>query len=206
MPRKIFFAFVSFIPALPAALVFGMQSANPDYVKSESTGREKTPVKGEVKAVESEREVMSMQVHDHQIDIEQLNSFLQEEKAAVETYQKYISSVEAAVISSGLGHLQQSHQKRVMLLAEKVRELGGTPDIHSGTWGGFAKMFENGAKLFGKRFALYALEEGEDRGMHNYERKAGKLSPESQLFINSMILPEQKRSHDELNRIREMVH
>ena len=149
---------------------------------------------------------MSTQMHDHEIDIEQLNSFLQDEKAAVDTYQQYIESVEAVVVASGLGSLQQSHQKRVLLLAEKVRELGGTPNADSGTWGGFAKLFESGAKLFGKRFALYALEEGEDRGMHNYVRKSVKLSPESQSFINTLILPEQKRSHDELNRIRELVH
>lgn len=149
---------------------------------------------------------MGTHIHDHDLDIEQLNSFLQDEKAAVETYQQYIESVEAAVVAMGLGNLQQSHQKRVMLLAEKVRELGGTPNVGSGTWGGFAKLFENGAKLFGKKFALYALEEGEDRGMHNYVRKSVKLSPESQSFINTLIIPEQQRSHDELNRIRELVH
>lgn len=149
---------------------------------------------------------MGTLVHNHELDIEQLNSFLQDEKAAVETYQQYIETVEAAVFAVGLGSLQQSHQKRVMLLAEKVRELGGTPNVDSGSWGGFAKLFENGAKLFGKKFALYALEEGEDRGMHNYVRKATKLSPENQSFINNLIIPEQKRSHDELNRIRELVH
>lgn len=149
---------------------------------------------------------MGTHIHDHDLDIEQLNSFLQDEKAAVETYQQYIESVEAAVVAMGLGNLQQSHQKRVMLLAEKVRELGGNPNVGSGTWGGFAKLFENGAKLFGKKFALYALEEGEDRGMHNYVRKSVKLSPESQSFINNLIIPEQQRSHDELNRIRELVH
>lgn len=142
----------------------------------------------------------------YETDIKQLNSFLQDEKAAVETYQQCVEKMDDAEVASELVALQKSHQQRVSLLSSKVRELGGTPEAKSGLWGNFAKLVEGSAKAFGKKTALSALEEGEDRGRDNYESKTKELSPECQSFINSTILPEQRRSHDELNRIIKTIH
>ena len=147
-----------------------------------------------------------MRQQSHDSDIKQLNNFLRNEKAAVETYQQCVEKMDDAEIAAELVSLQKSHQQRVSLLSNKVKELGGTPDSESGTWGSFAKLVEGSAKAFGKKTALSALEEGEDRGRDSYESKTKELSPECQSFITTTILPEQHRSHDELNRIIRTVH
>lgn len=147
-----------------------------------------------------------MQTSDRSQDIKYLNSFLRSELSAVETYNQCIRKLDDSQIVSGLSDLQISHQRRAELLREKIRELGGTPEDSSGLWGSFAKMVEGGAKLFGDRSAIAALEEGEDRGRDEYIEKSDSLSPEVQRFVNAELLPEQRRSHDVLNRIQKLVH
>ena len=149
---------------------------------------------------------MTQQSQSRETDIKQLNTFLQDEKAAVETYQQCVEKMDDAEIAAELVALQKSHQQRAGLLSNKVKELGGTPESKSGMWGSFAKLVEGSAKAFGKKTALSALEEGEDRGRDSYQSKTRDLSPECQSFINTMILPEQHRSHDELNRIIKTIH
>lgn len=149
---------------------------------------------------------MNMQTYNSKEDIKQLNSFLQDELAAVETYHQCIEKVDDAQISASLANLQQSHQTRADLLTRRIQEIGGQPEKSSGMWGTVSKMVEGGARLFGDKSAISALEEGEDRGRDNYQGKIERLAPENQQFVSAELLPEQKRSHDMLNRVREMVH
>jgi len=149
---------------------------------------------------------MNMQTHDRSEDVKCLNVFLKNELSAVETYSQCIKKLDDENIASGLADLQSSHQRRVQLLRQKIAELGGTAEDSSGMWGSFAKMVEGGAGMFGDRSAIAALEEGEDRGRDNYIDKSDDLSPEVQRFVNAELLPEQRRSHDMLNRIQQMIH
>ena len=149
---------------------------------------------------------MNMRTHDRSEDVKCLNVFLRNELSAVETYDQCIKKIDDAKIASGLADLQNSHQRRVQLLRLKIAELGGEPEDSSGMWGSFAKMVEGSAAMFGDRSAISALEEGEDRGRDNYIEKSDDLSPELQRFVNAELLPEQRRSHDMLNRIQQMVH
>lgn len=149
---------------------------------------------------------MNMQTYNSKEDIKQLNSFLQDELAAVETYHQCIEKVDDAQISASLANLQQSHQTRADLLARRIQEIGGEPEKSSGMWGAVSKMVEGGAKLFGDKSAVSALEQGEDRGRTNYQEKIDRLAPENQQFVAAELLPEHQRSHDMLNRVREMVH
>ena len=61
--------------------------------------------------------------------------------------------------------------------------MGGQPDLTSGAWGGFARLVEGGAKLFGKSAAISALEEGEDHGKRLYEDNISELTEETKAFI-----------------------
>lgn len=149
---------------------------------------------------------MTMQTHNRSEDIKSLNVFLKNELSAVETYQQCINKIDDEKIAPSLADLQNSHERRVQLLRQKIAELGGDPVDSSGMWGSFAKMVEGGASLFGDRSAIAALEEGEDRGRDNYIEKSDDLSPELQRFVNAELLPEQRRSHDMLNRIQQLVH
>lgn len=147
-----------------------------------------------------------MRTDDFSKDIDKLNSFLKDEVAAVETYQQCIDKVDDPVLTTSLTNIQQSHQARVDLLGKKIQDLGGNPDYTSGLWGSFSKLIEGGAKLFGEKSAIDALERGEDRGRDNYQNDAADLSPEIRSFIESTILPEQLRSHEMLNRVQDLVH
>ncbi len=147
-----------------------------------------------------------MRTDDFSRDIDKLNSFLKDEVAAVETYQQCIDKVDDPVLTTSLTNIQQSHQARVDLLGKKIQDLGGSPDYSSGLWGSFSKLIEGGAKLFGEKSAIDALERGEDKGRDNYQNDASDLSPEIRSFIESTILPEQLRSHDMLNRVQDLVH
>ncbi|MCR6651227.1 MAG: PA2169 family four-helix-bundle protein [Cellvibrionaceae bacterium] len=149
---------------------------------------------------------MTMQTYNRSDDVKCLNLFLKNELSAVETYQQCIKKLDDEKIASGLADLQNSHQRRVQLLRQKIAELGGDPVDSSGLWGSFAKMVEGSATVFGDKSAIAALEEGEDRGRDNYIDKSDDLSPEVQRFVNAELLPEQRRSHDMLNRIQQMVH
>ena len=149
---------------------------------------------------------METQTHDAKADIDQLNAFLRDELSAVETYQQCLRKIDRPQITSGLTDLQRSHQKRVTMLSQRVQELGGTPETDSGMWGSFSKLVQGGAAMFGEKSALSALEEGEDRGVKNYQSGADKLSPANKMFINTSIIPEHHHSHDALNRLKSVIH
>src|SRR5688572_137110 len=101
-------------------------------------------------------------------DVAKLNDFLKNEIAAVETYGQCIEKAAQSPTVPRLVELRQSHASRARLLRERIVALGGEPAEGSGTWGGFAKLVEGGAKAFGEKAALSALEEGEDKGLHDY--------------------------------------
>lgn len=134
-------------------------------------------------------------------DIEQLNTFLRGELAAVETYDQCIKKVTDPAVVSQLQVLRTSHIRRVQRLAGRVASLGGHPETSSGTWGKVAQAVEGGAKIIGEKVALATLEEGEDYGINLYERGMKSLSPSERAFVEEDLLPEQKRSHNILREI-----
>lgn len=135
-------------------------------------------------------------------DIDKLNDFLKSEIAAVETYDQAIEKTgQSSNVVQRLVELRQSHANRASLLKERIVALGGEPAEGSGLWGGFAKLVEGGAKAFGEKAALEALEEGEDKGLQEYRDEIDDLSDASRQFVASMILPEQQRSHDTMSRM-----
>jgi uncharacterized protein (TIGR02284 family) len=139
-------------------------------------------------------------------DIDKLNSFLRGERSAVETYNQAIEKLEDEPdIRQRLQSLRDSHSARVIELSTRIRALGGKPDETSGAWGGFAKLVEGGAKLFGKSAAIAALEEGEDHGKRLYADNLDELSEQTREFIRSRIMPEQRRTHDILSALKDLV-
>jgi len=134
-------------------------------------------------------------------DIGKLNDFLQNEIAAVETYNQCIEKSTGSATLPSLVELRQSHANRARLLKDRIVALGGEPAEGSGVWGGFAKLVEGGAKAFGEKAALAALEEGEDKGLHDYRDEIDDLSDPTRQFIASMILPQQQGSDDTMSRM-----
>ena len=133
-------------------------------------------------------------------DIKKLNSLLRGEFAAVETYGQCIEKMKDSATVAELRALQSSHQLRVNELQQQIIALGGQPEQGSGAWGAFAKLVEGGAKIFGESAAISALEEGEDKGKRDYA-DLDDLSPTVRSFVQRVLVPEQRRTHDALSQI-----
>ena len=130
--------------------------------------------------------------------IEHLNSLLRGEIAATETYQQAIANLDATALAGGLRRMHAEHRESANLLRLLVRQCGGTPDHSSGTWGLWAKFVEGAAGLFGADAALEALEEGEERGVADYEAalQDDELPAPAKALIRDRLLP-QTRAHIE---------
>lgn len=140
--------------------------------------------------------------------VDQLNSFLRGEVSAVETYRQAIEKLQSVKDQRGvvlLNQLMASHQTRVTQLRDEVVRLGGTPAEGSGIWGAFAKMVEGAAELFGEKPAIAALEEGEDHGLKDYREGLEKLDMTTRQWIESVIYPEQKKTHNALRDFKKQL-
>ncbi len=90
--------------------------------------------------------------------IDTLNELLRGEISAVETYRQALSKLTTSAARAQLEDCERSHQLRVEKLRDQVVRLGGKPDDKSGAWGAFARLIEGGAKTFGEKAAIAALE------------------------------------------------
>jgi demethoxyubiquinone hydroxylase (CLK1/Coq7/Cat5 family) len=135
--------------------------------------------------------------------VDVINSFLRGEISAVETYRQALDKIEGVGSTrTTLEQCLQSHQQRVETLRTQVQRLGGSPSQGSGPWGTFAKLVEGGAKLFGEKAAIAALEEGEDHGRDDYRRDVTKLDGETRALVTTQIIPEQERTHRALSDLK----
>jgi len=137
--------------------------------------------------------------------VDVLNSFLRGEISAVETYRQALEKVTEPQVRTPLQECLQSHTQRVTLLSEQVRTLGGSPSTSSGVWGAFAKVIEGGAKAFGDKAAVAALEEGEDHGRNDYKRDLDKLDAATRQVVQTRIVPERQRTHDTMSRLKKTL-
>jgi uncharacterized protein (TIGR02284 family) len=138
-------------------------------------------------------------------DVDQLNSFLRGELAAVETYDQALRKIGDARIQEPLREVRASHDRRADLLRQRIAMLGGQPASNSGMWGGFAKLVQGSATLLGVTSAVAALEEGEDLGREDYDADLGDLSAATQSFVSTTILPEQVHTHDVVSALQETL-
>ena len=137
--------------------------------------------------------------------VDALNSFLRGEISAVETYRQAIQKLGENPEASTLRECLRSHEQRVSLLEAEIQRRGGKPAQGSGPWGAFAKLLEGGAKLFGAKAAIAALEEGEDHGRDDYKRDAPKLEPDARAFVQQQLLPEQLRTHQAMSSLKKRL-
>jgi uncharacterized protein (TIGR02284 family) len=140
------------------------------------------------------------------VQVDQLNSFLRGEISAVETYRQAIEKLSASAHVTTLRDCMQSHQQRVNALQQEIRRLGGNPADGSGVWGAFAKLVEGGAKIFGEKAAIAALEEGEDHGRDDYKRDIAALSGSVRDFAQTRLVTEQERTHRALSSLKHSLH
>lgn len=135
-----------------------------------------------------------------------LNSLLRGELSAVETYDQAIEKLGGSAAAQQLQDCRRSHAERVEMLRQKIVQLGGEPSDGSGPWGAFAKLVEGGAKVFGEKAAVAALEEGEDHGLKQYRRDISKLDGATRALVEQSLVPEQERTHRVLSTLKHSMH
>jgi len=127
--------------------------------------------------------------------IDSLNKLLRGELSAVETYTQATARLRTSEIVVDLDECRRSHEERAEMLRQQVVRLGGEPAPSSGLWGSFARLVERGAKLFGEKAAVAALEEGEEHGLRLYRDELDKLDASTGAFVQQSLLSEQQRTH-----------
>jgi uncharacterized protein DUF2383 len=139
--------------------------------------------------------------------VDALNGFLRGEISAVETYRQAIDKLgSSSTWTSRLEDCRRSHEQRVAKLRAQVAQLGGEPAKDSGAWGAFARLVEGGAKAFGERAAVAALEEGEDHGLKLYRGDLDKLDAISRRLVETDLLPEQEQTHRFMSTLKHNLH
>ena len=140
-------------------------------------------------------------------NVETLNSLLRGEISAVETYDQAIEKLnDDAAVAQQLLQCRSSHEQRVMVLRSEVARRGGEPADGSGPWGSFAKLVEGGARAFGKKAAIAALEEGEDHGLRQYRDDLPKLDGSIRSTLEPQLMTEQEQTHSVISNLKHTLH
>jgi hypothetical protein len=137
--------------------------------------------------------------------IRQLDSYLRGELSACEAYRMALGKLESP-FRERLGECLRSHERRCDDLRRRILLLGGEPSERSGAWGALARLVEGGARLFGPRAAIAALEEGEDHGLADYRRGLDDLDTETRAFVLTHLVSEQERTHRICSELRQSFH
>lgn len=138
--------------------------------------------------------------------VDALNELLRGELSAVETYRQAIDKLGSSPTRGQLEDCRRSHEQRISKLRDQVMRLGGEPAKGSGAWGAFARLFEGGAKVFGEKAAVGALEEGEDHGLKLYRDDLDKLDATSRQLVEADLLPAQEQTHRAMSTLKHTLH
>lgn len=141
----------------------------------------------------------------HSDTVRKLNELLSGEIAAVETYRQAIERVDNHTIREQLRQNELSHEDRIAKLRDRIQQIGGIPSEGSGLWGSFAKFAEGSAAALGDKAAVSLLEEGEDKGLKDYQNALRSLDPISGKMVEQDLLPEQERTHHAMSIIKERI-
>lgn len=141
-------------------------------------------------------------------NIKLLNKFLKDELSATETYQQALNKLRDDVglsVAESLMPLYEAHKDSVSSLQSLIQRLGGTPSEDSGSWGTWAKLVQGGANLLGKQAALKSLQEGEKKGVKDYEDalEDAELHTDISSLIETKLLPAQQSHLRILDRLLE---
>jgi demethoxyubiquinone hydroxylase (CLK1/Coq7/Cat5 family) len=129
-------------------------------------------------------------------DTAKLEECLQGELSAVETYELALKSINHVGLHRALQEILESHALRAERIRERISRAGAEAPKSSGVWGAFTKVVQAGADLLGDRVAIATLEEGEDRGLAMYTSGLEGCDAKTRKFIDTELLPEQRRTHD----------
>ena len=130
--------------------------------------------------------------------IEQLNSLLRVELAAVAGYQTALRALKKKAVgdSDHMLRLASEHQRTVSALQGSVQARGGAPAVTADPWegSGAAALTAKGAPVMleSKEF-VGALLEVEQRGLAEYEAALASLDEDARELVELELIPRQRR-------------
>jgi hypothetical protein len=141
-------------------------------------------------------------------DVDQLNTFLRAELAAVETYKLALDNLEhPSKARTQLESCLQSHQQRVSLLRAAIAQQHGVPVDHGPpAWEGLVRVVEGLADDIGDKATVAALEQGEEHGLEDYRVDLTRLAASSQQLVQMQLLPKQVQSHHAISELKKQLH
>jgi len=143
-----------------------------------------------------------MQATDPVIDT--LNGLLLGELAALETYERALSSARTPLARTLLRRVSQEHQRTARTLEEHIRYLGGQPEstLLLSLSGGEDEVH---ASHTGYRTLLLSLLECEQQGVLDYREALEEeaLPPECQFLVRTSLLPQSQAHVVTLNALLE---
>jgi Domain of unknown function (DUF2383) len=143
--------------------------------------------------------------HDHEVagSTDILNSLLQGQLAAVETYDQALIRFEDPHLLADLQLIREEHVQAEILLREKVLELGGEPVDFSGPWASCTAALAGETKATGPATALAALRQGEEHSVNELEEalKHENINFDCKDLIRISLLPTIRKHVADLNRL-----
>jgi demethoxyubiquinone hydroxylase (CLK1/Coq7/Cat5 family) len=142
--------------------------------------------------------------------IQAIDSLLQNELSALETYQQALDTLSKKTELGELDFLMSiydHHKEAALSLRDKIHQLGGVPSQNSGAWGACAKIIQASANLLGKQAAFKVLREGELTGAEEYEKALTnrELPSDIRLLIETKLLPAQQKHMRTLDNLLDRV-
>ena len=145
---------------------------------------------------------MSPATHEpHVCDTAALNSLLQGELSAVETYTQAMSQFDDSMLITDLQHIRDEHSRAVRELRDHVILYGGVPTGDACVWDAFTATVTSG--LHGTATVLAALRQGEERDIAAYDDALHNrdIHPDCQRMIRADLMPACRKHVDELNNM-----
>lgn len=139
--------------------------------------------------------------NNHQHSIDTLNELLKGELMAMDIYQETEDMQGDVQVMEMLKQFAKDHQEHAQLLADRIKELGGTPIEDTGMAGTMAGMSSKINALRGPSHLLEQVYAGEDKGVHAYEDRIDELDPESQAIVRKIM----SKDHDHLKLFKERM-
>ena len=137
----------------------------------------------------------------NQQHIDTLNELLKGELMAMEIYQETEDMQGDEQVMVMLQQFAEDHQEHARLLAERIRELGGSPVTGTGMAGAMAGLSSKINALRGPSHLLKQVYDGEDKGVHAYDDRSDELDSESQDLVTEIM----STDHDHLKLFKERM-
>lgn len=140
-------------------------------------------------------------VPNREHSINTLNELLKGELMAMNIYQETDDMQGDEQVMAMLDQFAQDHEEHARLLANRIRELGGTPIESAGMAGAMVDLSSKFNAMMGPSHLLEQIYAGEDKGVHSYEDRIDELDPESQELVKRIM----RADHDHLKLFKERM-